>query len=163
MVAELNLNTELVDLYHLEIQIRMKNALLTPNTDLEKIGFLLKVAEEENLTHDPMYITLKDRFETKNQRSKEVNQLKHIEQMLNTEASRDNSGNLATLANYRRGLHILDPSEITIRNSYIEDLVDKNKLLKNKIGNILAGRTKLDYQEVRPLYLEALKSPFAVP
>lgn len=62
MLAELNLKTELVDLYHLEIQIRMKNALLTPSTDLEKIGFLLKVAEEENLTHDPMYITLKDRF-----------------------------------------------------------------------------------------------------
>lgn len=62
MVAELNLKTELVDLYHLEIQIRMKNALLSANTDLEKIGFLLKVAEEENLTHDAMYITLKERF-----------------------------------------------------------------------------------------------------
>lgn len=73
--------------------------------------------------------------------------------MLNTEASRDNSGNLAALANYRRGLHILDPNEVTIRNSYIEDLVDKNKLLKNKISNILAGRSKLEYQEVRPIYL----------
>lgn len=45
MNAELSLKTELIDLYHLEIQIRMKNALLTSNTDLEKIGFLLKVAE----------------------------------------------------------------------------------------------------------------------
>ena len=29
--AELSLKTELVDIYHLEIAIRMKNALLTPN------------------------------------------------------------------------------------------------------------------------------------
>ncbi len=45
-VAELSLKTELVDLYHLEIMLRMKNALLTPNIELDKIGFLLKVAEE---------------------------------------------------------------------------------------------------------------------
>ena len=30
MLAELSLKTELTDLYHLEISLRMKNALLTP-------------------------------------------------------------------------------------------------------------------------------------
>jgi len=32
--------------------LRVKNALLTPNLELDKIGFLLKVAEEEHLTHE---------------------------------------------------------------------------------------------------------------
>lgn len=67
-----------------------------------------------------MYIELKDRFETKNQRSKEVGQVKSIEQLLAAEANRDNTGNLSSLANYRRGLHFSDPGEVKIRNSYIE-------------------------------------------
>ena len=74
----MNLKSELVELYHLEIMLRMKNAILTPSMELEKIGFLLKVAEEENMTHDDMYLTLKERFETKNQRSKEVSQIKQL-------------------------------------------------------------------------------------
>jgi hypothetical protein len=153
MAAELNLKTELVDLYHLEILIRMKNALLTPNLELDKIGFLLKFAEEESLTHDNMYIVLKERFETKNQRSKEVNQLKSIEQLLQNEASRDSSGNLQALTNFRRGLVLSDPSELKVTNSYSEDLKEKNKNLRSKLSNILSGKVKMDYQEVRPIYL----------
>ena len=32
--AELNLKSELIDLYHLEIALRMKNAMLLPGADL---------------------------------------------------------------------------------------------------------------------------------
>jgi hypothetical protein len=58
--------------------LRVKNALLTPNIELDKISFLLKVAEEEHLTHDQTYIQLRERFEAKNQKSKEVNQVKQM-------------------------------------------------------------------------------------
>jgi hypothetical protein len=141
--AELNLKTELTDLYHLEITMRMKNALLTPNLELDKISFLLKVAEEESLTHDSMYLQLRDRFEAKNQKSKEVNQIKQLEQMLSNEASRDNSPHLIALSNYRRGLVLMDPNEVKIKNSYVEELVEKNKGLKQKLTNILSGKIKL--------------------
>ena len=109
-----------------------------------------------------MYLTLKDRFETKNQRSKEVSQLKHLEQVLNQQASRDQSGNLASLANYRKSLHFTDPADIKIKNSYVEDLVEKNQLLKAKLAKIISGKVKMEYQEVKPIYLQALKSPFAM-
>ena len=62
MQAELNLKSELIDIYHLEIALRMKNALLTPNMELEKINKLLHFAEEENMIHDEMYIQLRERY-----------------------------------------------------------------------------------------------------
>lgn len=131
----------------------MKNAILTPNLELDKIGVLIKFAEEENLIHDNMYKTLKERFETKNQRSKEVNQIKTIEQMLQSEASRDNSGNYLSLSNYRRGLVLSDPIAMKISSSYVEDLIEKNKSIRARLNNILNGKVKMEYQEVRPLYL----------
>ena len=60
--AELNLKNELIDLYHFDIALRMKNSIMAPTIELDKISFLLKVAEEENMTHDEMYIQLRDRF-----------------------------------------------------------------------------------------------------
>ena len=121
--AELNLKTELTDLYHLQINLRMKNALLTPSLQLDKISFMLKLAEEQNLIHDSIYLSLKNRFESKNQKSKEVNQLKQIEHLLNIEASKDNTPNLIVLANYRRSVVLTDPADLKIKNSYIEELV----------------------------------------
>jgi hypothetical protein len=56
----------------------MRTALLSPNLELEKINTLLKFAEEENLTHVETYIALKDKYETKNQKSKEVNLVKNL-------------------------------------------------------------------------------------
>ena len=56
-----------------------------------------------------------------------------------------------------------DVADVKIRNSYIEDHVEKNKNLRMKIGNVLSGRNKMDLQEIRPLYLEALKNPFIIP
>ena len=44
MQAELNLKSELIDIYHLEIALRMKNALLTPGMELDKINKLLHFA-----------------------------------------------------------------------------------------------------------------------
>jgi hypothetical protein len=55
----------------------------------------------------------------KNQKSKEVNQVKQLEGMLNAEAARDSSPIFSSLANYRRGLPLLDPADIKIKNSYV--------------------------------------------
>ena len=123
--------------------LRVKNALLTPNLELDKISFLLKVAEEEHLTHDQLYIQLRERFEAKNQKSKEVNQVKQIEQMLLTEANRDNTPHLVSLTNYRRNMVLTDPENVKIKNSYLEELIEKNKNVRNKITKILAGKNKL--------------------
>lgn len=46
-----------------------------------------------------------------------------------------------------------DPSELKVTNSYSEDLKEKNKNLRSKLSNILSGKVKMDYQEVRPIYL----------
>jgi hypothetical protein len=57
------------------------------------------------------------------------------------------------LTNFRRGLVLSDPSELKVTNSYSEDLKEKNKNLRSKLSNILSGKVKMDYQEVRPIYL----------
>lgn len=97
----------------------MKNALLTPGMELDKINKLLHFAEEENMIHDDMYIQLRERYESKNQKSKEVNQVKHVEQLLQNEANRDQTPHLIGLANYRRNLVLSDPADVKIRNSYV--------------------------------------------
>ena len=42
--AEVDLRTELVELYHSEIVNRMRTSVLSPNIDLEKMNTLLKFA-----------------------------------------------------------------------------------------------------------------------
>ena len=39
-----------------------------------------------------------------------------------------------------------DPADVKIRNSYVEEMVEKNKLLKGKITGIVSGRIKMDLQ-----------------
>lgn len=73
--------------------------------------------------------------------------------MLQSEASRDNSGNYLSLSNYRRGLVLSDPIAMKISSSYVEDLIEKNKSIRARLNNILNGKVKMEYQEVRPLYL----------
>jgi hypothetical protein len=89
----------------------------------------------------------------KNQKSKEVNQVKQLEGILNAEAARDSSPIYSSLANYRRGLPLLDPADIKIKNSYVEEVIEKNKTLRGKISSILSGKIKVDFQEVKPLLL----------
>ena len=50
----------------------MRTSVLSPNIDLEKMNTLLKFAEEEALTHLETYISLKEKFESKSQKTKEV-------------------------------------------------------------------------------------------
>ena len=83
--------------------------------------------------------------------------------MLQNEANRDQTPHLIGLANYRRNLVLSDPADVKIRNSYVEEMVEKNKSLKVKVTGIVSGRIKMDLQEARPLYLEALKNPFIIP
>lgn len=140
----------------------MRTALLSPNLELDKINTLLKFAEEENLTHVETYIALKDKYETKNQKSKEVNLVKNLEQMLASEAAKDtNSGSYPSLYLYRRNLVLPEINDIKIKNSYIEELIEKNKQLRQKIANLLQKTpSKAEFNEARAVYLEALKNPF---
>ena len=63
--------------------------------------------------------------------------------MLLTEASRDTSPHLASLANYRRNMVLTDPDNVKIKNSYLEELIEKNKNIRNKISKIVTGKNKL--------------------
>jgi hypothetical protein len=164
-VAELNLKSELTELYHIEICNRMRTALLSPSLELEKINTLLKFAEEEGLTHVQTYISLKDRYETKSQKSKEVNMVKHLEQMLASEASKDTTPIYSSLYIYRRSLVLPETTDIKIQNNaFIENLIKNNKEIREKIANILAQKPrKHDYNEARNVYLDAMKNPFQIP
>jgi hypothetical protein len=62
----------------------MRNNVLTGNYDLDKNNKLLKFAEEENIANTPTYLKLKEKFDTKNQKSKEINLIKNIETRLKT-------------------------------------------------------------------------------
>ena len=67
------------------------------------------------------------------------------------------------MANHRRSLVLSDVSDVKLGNSYVEELVEKNKSLRSRLSNILNGKVKMELQEARPIYLEALKNPFALP
>jgi len=41
---------------------------------------------------------------------------------------------------------LTDPADVKIKNSYLEDLVEKNKNIRNKISKILSGKNKLEFQ-----------------
>jgi hypothetical protein len=58
--------------------------------------------------------------------------------MLAGEAAKDTtSGTYPNLYLYRKGLVLPDINDIKIKNSYIEDLIEKNKQLRKKINTIL--------------------------
>jgi hypothetical protein len=142
----------------------MRTSLISPGLDLEKISTLLKFAEEESLTHTEAYISLKEKYDTKSQKSKEFNLIKNLEQSLSTEASKDLSFNYANLYIYRKSLSIPDINDTKTKNSYIDDLAEKNKQLREKISNALQQKPgKWDLNEARALYLEAMKNPFPQP
>lgn len=61
--SELCLDSEFKDLYQAEICVRMQHMIIQPNADLDKMGKLLKFAEEEGLNHLPSYLRLKSTFE----------------------------------------------------------------------------------------------------
>jgi hypothetical protein len=129
-VAELSLKTELVELFHLEICNRMRTSLISPDLNLEKINTQLKFAEEEGLMHTETYLALKEKYDTKSQKSKEVTLLKGVEQSLAAEASKDPSYNFSSLYVFRKGLVVPDLPESRTKNSYLDDLADKNRHLR---------------------------------
>ena len=60
--AELCLDTELKDLYQAEICIRMQKMIISSQVDLDRMGKLLKFAQEEGLDHLNTYSRLKSTY-----------------------------------------------------------------------------------------------------
>lgn len=63
--------------------------IISTSTDLDKMGKLLKFAEEEGLDHLSTYMRLKSTFEVGHESTKEINQIKKHEQMLALEAAKE--------------------------------------------------------------------------
>jgi hypothetical protein len=68
--SEIALTKELTQLYHCEIYNRIRSNFLSGNFDLEKNNKLLKFAEEEGINKTSTYLKLKEKFDSKNQKSK---------------------------------------------------------------------------------------------
>lgn len=117
----------------------MRTSLISPGLDLEKINTQLKFAEEEGLMHTETYLALKEKYETKNQKSKEVTLLRNTEQALAAEAARDSSPALGGLVAMRRTLPTPEPPEGRTKNSYLDELADRNRQLRERVGQALHG------------------------
>jgi hypothetical protein len=115
----------------------MRSSLLSPGLDLEKIGTQLKFAEEEGLMHTETYLALKEKYESKSQKSKEVSLVKGLEQNLATEASKDPSFNFASLYLFRRALILPELPEARTKNSYLDDLIDRNRTVRERVAQAL--------------------------
>lgn len=113
--------------------------------------------------HTPTYIALKEKFENKHQKSKEVAQLKSLEQGLAAEASKDSSFNFAALALYRSRQAFPDLPETKTKNSYLDDLAERSRALRERVAQALLRSPKWELGEARAVYLEALKSPYLQP
>jgi len=75
----------------------------------------------------PTYLKLKEKFETKNQKSKEINLIKNIETKLKEHAVKETDPLFKNLYNARKELKVLDVEQETPKISYIEELKEKNK------------------------------------
>jgi len=75
--------------------------------------------------------------------------------MLASEAAKDsNSGTYPNLYLYRKTLVLPEINDIKIKNSYIEDVIEKNKQLRQKITNILQRTSqKYEFNEAKNIYL----------
>ncbi len=62
----------------------MRSNLVAGNYDLDKNNKLLKFAEEEGIANTSTYFKLKEKLDSKNQKSKEINIVKNIETRLKT-------------------------------------------------------------------------------
>ncbi len=60
----------------------MRSNLVAGNYDLDKNNKLLKFAEEEGIANTPTYFKLKEKLDSKNQKSKEINIVKNVETRL---------------------------------------------------------------------------------
>jgi hypothetical protein len=75
--------------------------------------------------------------------------------MLTNEAAKDtNSGSYPSLYLYRRNLVLPEINDIKIKNSYIEELIEKNKQLRQKVANLLQRTSpKTEFNEAKAVYL----------
>ena len=67
---------------------------------------LLKFAEEESLTHFETYTSLKEKFDAKSQKTKEVSLIKNYETLLAQEAAKDATGFYGNVYAFRKGLQL---------------------------------------------------------
>ena len=83
--------------------------------------------------------------------------------MLANEVNRDPTPQLSGVVLYRRNVVLSDPNDLKIKNAYTDDLIEKNKQLRNKITSILANKVRLDITEARQIFVDSLKNPLSIP
>lgn len=113
--------------------MRMEKMLLSSTPQLDKMGKLLKFAQEEGITHLSTYKTLRAKFDVNHESTKETNQIKKQENTLNNEAKKDTTFLYTTLASVRRSLHIMKPKDCNQKTPHIEALLERNTFLRRKI------------------------------
>lgn len=103
--------------------------------------------------HTPTYCALKEKFENKNQKSKEVAQLKGLEQGLANQASKDSSFNFAALAQYRSRQSLPDIPQAKTKNTYLDQLADRGRAIRERVSQALMRSPKWELGEARAVYL----------
>jgi len=80
--------------------------------------------------------------------------IKHLEQSLMAEATKDTTPNFSSLFIYRRSLQIPDINDIKIKNSYIEEVIEKNKQIREKVSHVLQQKPhKWDFSDSKTVYV----------
>ena len=82
--------------------------------------------------------SMKEKFDKKNQKSKEINLIKNIENRLRTEAAKETDPLYKNLYIVRKSLNIPDVEQETPKIQEIEELKDKNKEIKTRITRYLS-------------------------